>query len=86
LSCVEEVEHTPRSGWLRGLRVAVVGLGSAGLPTALSFAGQEPEVSLPGIHDGRLAAIMDNLVELLPRDQARLDDTATAGVMQEAKP
>jgi UDP-N-acetyl-D-glucosamine dehydrogenase len=53
-------------------RVAVVGLGYVGLPTALSFAGEGAEVVGFDVSESRLAAIEAIDVDLLPRDCARL--------------
>lgn len=64
--------NVPRSRCLRGLKVAVVGLGYVGLPTALSFAAQDAEVIGLDVDESRLAAIKDGKVELLPRDVPRL--------------
>jgi UDP-N-acetyl-D-glucosamine dehydrogenase len=57
---------------LKGQRIAVVGLGYVGLPTALSFAGEGAEVVGFDINEARLTAIKDLRADLLPRDKARL--------------
>jgi UDP-N-acetyl-D-glucosamine dehydrogenase len=57
---------------LQGRRIAVVGLGYVGLPTALSFADEGAEVIGLDASEARLAAIKDMRVELLPRDRPRL--------------
>lgn len=60
------------------MRVAVVGLGYVGLPTALSFAGEGTEVIGFDIDEARLSAIKASRVDLLPRDRTRL-----AGALQD---
>jgi UDP-N-acetyl-D-glucosamine dehydrogenase len=57
---------------LEGLRVAVVGLGYVGLPTALSFAEQGAEIIGVDLDEGRLSSIKASQVDLLPRDRAKL--------------
>jgi len=59
-------------------RIAVVGLGYVGLPTALSFAGEGAEVIGFDVDETRLTAIKDSRVDLLPRDRTRL-----AGALQD---
>jgi UDP-N-acetyl-D-glucosamine dehydrogenase len=59
---------------MRGRRVAVVGMGYVGLPTALSFAGEGAEVICFDVNEARLAAIKDLRVDVLPRDRARLSN------------
>jgi UDP-N-acetyl-D-glucosamine dehydrogenase len=54
------------------LRIAVVGLGYVGLPTALSFANEEAEVIGFDVDETRLTAIKDARVDLPPLDRARL--------------
>jgi UDP-N-acetyl-D-glucosamine dehydrogenase len=69
------LEHTrsPRaSDALQGRRIAVVGLGYVGLPTALSFAHEGAEVVGFDVNEARLSAIKDLRADLLPRDKARL--------------
>lgn len=56
-------------------RVAVVGLGYVGLPTALSFARQGTEVVGFDVSETRLTAIKDGRVDLLDRDRQRLAAT-----------
>jgi UDP-N-acetyl-D-glucosamine dehydrogenase len=53
-------------------RIAVVGMGYVGLPTALSFADRGAEVIGVDVNETRLAAIKDARVDLLPRDLSRL--------------
>ncbi|WP_231646297.1 nucleotide sugar dehydrogenase [Mycolicibacterium mengxianglii] len=53
-------------------RVAVVGLGYVGLPTALSFTDQDIEVIGFDVSETRLTAIKDMQADLLPRDRVRL--------------
>ncbi len=53
-------------------RIAVVGLGYVGLPTALLFAGGGAEVIGFDVDEARLTAIKDSRVDLLPRDRTRL--------------
>jgi threonine dehydrogenase-like Zn-dependent dehydrogenase len=60
------------TGELSGLRVAVVGLGYVGLPTALSLAGQGAEIIGVDLDESRLSDIKAARVDLLPRDKARL--------------
>ena len=54
------------------MRVAIVGLGYVGLPTALSFADDGADVIGFDVDEARLTAIKDERVDLLPRDRARL--------------
>ena len=68
-----EPNDSPRVGdALQGQRIAVVGLGYVGLPTALSFADEGAEVIGVDVSEVRLAAIKDLRAELLPRDRSRL--------------
>ena len=60
------------TGDLRGLRVAVVGLGYVGLPTALSLACQGAEIIGVDVDENRLSSIKASHVDLLPRDKVRL--------------
>jgi nucleotide sugar dehydrogenase len=57
---------------LNGRRIAVVGMGYVGVPTALSFADQGAEVVGFDISEARLSAIKDLRIDLLPRDTPRL--------------
>lgn len=63
-------------------RVAIVGLGYVGLPTALSFAGEGAEVIGFDIDESRLAAIKNVKVDLLPRDRLRLTRALQAHLLQ----
>ena len=54
------------------LRVAVVGLGYVGLPTALSFAGDDGDVIGFDVDETRLTAIKDARVDMPLRDRIRL--------------
>jgi nucleotide sugar dehydrogenase len=58
--------------------VAIVGLGYVGLPTALSFHAAGARVVGIDIDPGRLAAIRDGGVDLLPSDQQRLREALEA--------
>nr|WP_232425627.1 nucleotide sugar dehydrogenase [Mycobacterium sp. JS623] len=62
----------PVGGGLRNQRIAVVGLGYVGLPTALSFADQGAEIIGCDVSEGRLTDIKSGRVDLLDRDRARL--------------
>lgn len=57
---------------LRGRRVAVVGMGYVGLPTALSLADQGADVVGCDISESRLSDIKAARADLLPRDRRRL--------------
>ena len=57
---------------LEGRRIAIVGLGYVGLPTALSFADQGAEIIGCDISESRLAEIKSQQVDLLDRDRERL--------------
>ena len=69
---VEQTGSPIAGGALLGRRIAIVGLGYVGLPTALSFADEGAEVVGLDVSEARLAAIKDIRVELLPRDRPRL--------------
>jgi UDP-N-acetyl-D-glucosamine dehydrogenase len=60
------------AGDLRGLRIAIVGLGYVGLPTALSLACKGAEIIGVDVDESRLSSIKASRVDLLPRDKARL--------------
>ncbi len=60
------------TGDLRGLRIAVVGLGYVGLPTALSLACRGAEIIGFDVDESRLSSIKASRVDLLPRDKVRL--------------
>lgn len=57
---------------LRGRRVAVVGMGYVGLPTALSLAGHGAEIIGCDVSESRLTEIKSGRADLLDRDRARL--------------
>lgn len=57
---------------LHGRKVAVIGLGYVGLPTALSLADQGAEIIGCDISESRLAEIKAGRVDLLERDRTRL--------------
>jgi UDP-N-acetyl-D-glucosamine dehydrogenase len=70
-----DLEHAQCPGTgdaLRGRRIAVVGLGYVGVPTALSFADQGAEVVGFDVSEARLSAIKDVRIDLLSRDRPRL--------------
>ena len=69
------VENRP----LHGHRIAIVGLGYVGLPTALSLADRGAEIIGCDVSEGRLADIKAGRVDLLPRDHARLSRHRLAG-------
>jgi UDP-N-acetyl-D-glucosamine dehydrogenase len=54
------------------IRIAVVGLGYVGLPTALSFANEKAEVIGFDVDETRLTAIKDARVDLPPLGRTRL--------------
>jgi len=62
-----------RPGRLRDLRIAVVGMGYVGLPTALALAVEGAEVLGLDIDEGRLADIKDNRVDMFARDLVELE-------------
>ena len=57
---------------LQGRRIAVVGLGYVGLPTALSLADHGAEIIGFDISENRLAEIKSRRVDVLDRDRERL--------------
>ncbi|MBV9351858.1 MAG: nucleotide sugar dehydrogenase, partial [Mycobacterium sp.] len=57
---------------LQGRRIAVVGLGYVGLPTALSFADEGAEMIGYDISESRLTDVKSGRVDLLDRDRERL--------------
>ena len=57
---------------LQGRRIAVVGLGYVGLPTALSLADHGAEIIGCDISESRLAEVKSGRVDLLDRDRERL--------------
>ena len=63
-------------------RVAIVGLGYVGLPTALSFAGEGAEVIGFDVDRSRLTAIENVQVDLLERDRLRLTRALQARLLQ----
>lgn len=72
---VDAVVHAQRLGAgdaLRGRKIAVVGLGYVGVPTALSFADEGAEVVGFDVCEARLSAIKDVRIDLLLRDKPRL--------------
>ena len=73
LSWVRHSVGSPTFGTaLQGRRIAVVGLGYMGLPTALSFADQGAEIIGCDISESRLTDIKSGRVDLLDRDRQRL--------------
>lgn len=68
---VEGGELLSAGGVLQGWRIAVVGMGYVGLPTALSFADEDADVVGIDVNEARLAAINDVQVDLSPRDWPR---------------
>lgn len=58
---------------LNGQKIAVVGLGYVGLPTALSLADHGARVTGYDISEARLADIKSGRVDLLARDRQRLE-------------
>lgn len=71
---VSDAEVRPVGGPLHGRRIAVVGMGYVGLPTALSFADADADVVGLDVSEARIAAIKANRVDLLPQDWQRLVD------------
>lgn len=61
-----------KAGSLQHRRIAVVGMGYVGLPTALSFADADADVVGLDISEARIAAIKAAQVDLLPQDWQRL--------------
>ncbi|MCK5757084.1 MAG: nucleotide sugar dehydrogenase [Mycobacterium sp.] len=57
---------------LSGRKIAVVGMGYVGVPTALSFADHGAEVIGYDVSEDRLMAVKDARIDLLPRDRPRL--------------
>lgn len=57
---------------LHGRRIAVIGMGYVGLPTALSLADRGAEIIGCDISEQRLAAIKSGRVDMLARDHLRL--------------
>ncbi|QDQ98783.1 nucleotide sugar dehydrogenase [Tomitella fengzijianii] len=72
----------PSARRLTGRRVAVVGMGYVGLPSALSLAGAEAHVVCVDIDTTRLDAIRQRNVDLLDRDLVRLDSALTAQLLE----
>lgn len=71
----EDVTRVPRAAagkTLRGRRIAVVGLGYVGLPTALSLADHGAYIIGYDVSEDRLAAVKAGHVDLLGRDHLRL--------------
>ncbi|WP_319448527.1 MULTISPECIES: nucleotide sugar dehydrogenase [unclassified Mycobacterium] len=63
------------------VRVAVVGLGYVGLPTALSFANEEAEVIGFDVDEARLTAIKAARVDLPPLGRTRLGRALENGLL-----
>jgi UDP-N-acetyl-D-glucosamine dehydrogenase len=64
------------------LRIAVVGLGYVGLPTALSFVNEEAEVIGFDVDETRLTAIKAAHVDLCPLDRIRLANALENDVLR----
>lgn len=64
----------PITEWLplAGRRIAVIGMGYVGLPTALSLADRGAEIVGYDISEVRLADIKSGRVDMLPREHSRL--------------
>src|ERR1700754_1647810 len=69
---VAKVAGARAGNMLQGRRIAVVGLGYVGLPTALSLADHGAEIIGCDISESRLAEIKSQQVDLLDRDRERL--------------
>ena len=69
---VAKVAGAEAGNTLQGRRIAVVGLGYVGLPTALSLADHGAEIIGFDISESRLAEIKSRRVDLLVRDRERL--------------
>lgn len=69
---VHDTKVRSNAGPLRHRRIAVVGMGYVGLPTALSFADADADVVGLDISEARIAAIKAIQVDLLPQDWQRL--------------
>ncbi len=69
---VAKVAGAGAGNTLQGRRIAVVGLGYVGLPTALSLADHGAEIIGFDISESRLAEIKSRRVDLLDRDRERL--------------
>ena len=69
---VAKVAGAGAGNTLQGRRIAVVGLGYVGLPTALSLADHGAEIIGCDISESRLAEIKSRQVDLLGRDRERL--------------
>jgi len=69
---VAKVAGAGAGNTLQGRRIAVVGLGYVGLPTALSLADHGAEIIGFDISESRLAEIKSQQVDLLGRDRERL--------------
>ena len=69
---VAKVAGAGAGNTLQGRRIAVVGLGYVGLPTALSLADHGAQIIGCDISESRLAEIKSRRVDLLDRDRERL--------------
>ena len=69
---VAKVAGAGAGNTLQGRRIAVVGLGYVGLPTALSLADHGAQIIGCDISESRLAEIKSQRVDLLDRDRERL--------------
>ena len=69
---VAKVAGAGAGNTLQGRRIAVVGLGYVGLPTALSLADHGAQIIGFDISESRLAEIKSQQVDLLDRDRERL--------------
>ncbi|WP_182348408.1 nucleotide sugar dehydrogenase [Tomitella gaofuii] len=72
----------PPARRLTGRRVAVVGMGYVGLPSALSLASAGAHVVCVDVDTSRLEAIRQRNVDLLDRDLARLDSALSERLLE----
>ncbi len=70
--CGSQMDCPQAGPALRGRRIAVLGMGYVGVPTAMSFTDYGAEVLGIDTSESRLSAIEDRRIDLLARDLPRL--------------